>query len=200
MPNQILSQQNSDENENNKNNEIINASEPQTNSENQTASQKQENEKQLLVTDENKEISNIEVKVHTHRALKISLIILGIIVVLAVIAVTAFSVVNNKDTNIKQGISIEGIDVSNLSKESAKQKVQTEFLDKLDNTMYFQYGESQYSLALEQIDVKYKLDEAIEKAYSYGRSGSLIAQDIQIIKLKKHIRCTKQQKLQRRIL
>lgn len=185
MPNQILSQQNSDENENNKNNEIINASEPQTNSENQTASQKQENEKQLLVTDENKEISNIEVKVHTHRALKISLIILGIIVVLAVIAVTAFSVVNNKDTNIKQGISIEGIDVSNLSKESAKQKVQTEFLDKLDNTMYFQYGESQYSLALEQIDVKYKLDEAIEKAYSYGRSGSLIAQDIQIIKLKK---------------
>lgn len=185
MPNQILSQQNSDENENNKNNEITNANEPQTNGEKQEVSQNQENEKQLLVADENKGISNIEVKVHTHRALKISLIILGIIVVLAVIAVTAFSVVNNKDTNIKQGISIEGVDVSGLSKDSAKQKVQTEFLDKLDNTMYFQYGESQYSLALEQINVQYKLDEAIEKAYSYGRSGSLIAQDIQILKLRK---------------
>ena len=78
-----------------------------------------------------KENKNIEVKVHTHRALKISLIILGIIMVIAVGSITVFSVINNKDKNIKQGVSIEGIDVSGLSKEAAKQKVQTEFFQQM---------------------------------------------------------------------
>ena len=178
MPNQILSQQNSDENENQKKNENLN----KNIKENEKKSKK---ENQLLVPDDNKGISNIEVKVHTHRALKISLIILGIIMVIAVGSITVFSIINNKDTNIKQGVSIEGVDVSGLSKDAAKQKVQTEFLDKLDNTIYFQYGESQYSLALEQINVQYKLDEAIENAYNIGRIGSLISQDLKLIKLKK---------------
>ena len=159
MPNQILSQQNSDENENQKKNENLD----KNIKENEKKSKK---ENQLLVPDDNKEISNIEVKAHTHRALKISLIILGIIMVIAVGSITVFSIINNKDTNIKQGVLIEGVDVSGLSKDAAKQKVQTEFLDKLDNTIYFQYGESQYSLALEQINVQYKLDEAIENAYN----------------------------------
>lgn len=178
MPNQILSQQNSDENENQKKNENLN----KNIKENEKKSKK---ENQLLVPDDNKGISNIEVKVHTHRALKISLIILGIIMVIAVGSITVFSIINNKDINIKQGVSIEGVDVSGLSKDAAKQKVQTEFLDKLDNTIYFQYGESQYSLALEQINVQYKLDEAIENAYNIGRIGSLISQDLKLIKLKK---------------
>ncbi|MGN1268153.1 MAG: peptidoglycan binding domain-containing protein, partial [Candidatus Aphodocola sp.] len=92
---------------------------------------------------------------------------------------------NNKDTKIKKGVSIEGIDVSELSKEEAKNKIQTEFLDKLDETIYFQYGENLYSLALEQLNVDYKLDEAVDKAYNVAREGSIIQRDLKVISLKK---------------
>ena len=109
--------------------------------------------------------------------------IFSIIIILCVIALIAFSVINNKDNKIKKSVSIEGINVSELTKEQAKQKVQEEFLNNLDDTIYFQYGESQYSLALEQISAKFKLDEAVDKAYNFGREGSIIQKDIEILKL-----------------
>lgn len=83
MANQILSQQNSDENENQKKNENLDKNIKEN-------EKKNKKENQLLVPDDNKGICNIEVKVHTHRALKISLIILGIIMVIAVGSITVF--------------------------------------------------------------------------------------------------------------
>ena len=59
-------------------------------------------------------------------------------------------------------------------------------MDKLENTIYFQYGENLYSLALEQINAKYKLDDAVQKAYNVGRDGSLITRDITVFKLPKN--------------
>ena len=102
------------------------------------------------------------------------------------IVVIVFSVKNTKDTNIKQGVSIENVDISGLSMEDAKKKVKEEFLDRLNNNIYFQYGEEGYSLAFEQIDVKYDLDNAIEKAYSIGRTGTIIERDLKVLNLKKH--------------
>ncbi len=108
------------------------------------------------------------------------------VVFLFLLVVIVFSVKNTKDTNIKQGVSIENIDISGLSIEEAKNKVQTEFLDRLNSNIYFQYGEEGYSLAFEQIDVKYDLDKAIEKAYNLGRTGTIIERDLKVLNLKKH--------------
>lgn len=179
MANQILSQGNSndkDENEkkNNKNEKI--------DKENEKIVEKEEN-KQLIVTDTNTQIDNSQVKVKKHIALKVTGITFLVIIILCIAGLTAFSIINNKDDKIKKGVSIEGVDVSELSKEEAKQKVQEQFLNTLDNTIYFQYGESQYSLALEQINVKFELDNAIDKAYNMGREGSIIQRDIEILKL-----------------
>lgn len=103
-----------------------------------------------------------------------------------ILVVSVFSIINNKDTKIKKGVSVEGIDVSGLSKEEAKNKIQTEILDKLDETIYFQYGENLYSLALEQLNVEYKLDDAIDKAYNIGRDGSIIQRDLKVLSLRKY--------------
>ena len=59
---------------------------------------------------------------------------------MCIAGLTTFSVINNKDEKIKKGVTIEGVDISELSKEEAKQKVQQQFLDTLDDTIYFQYG------------------------------------------------------------
>ena len=189
MANQILSHGNSndkDENEKKeKNNKAEENKKEKIDKKSEKASKKDENT-QLIVPDTNTQIDNSQVKVKKHIALKVIAIIFSIVIVLCIAGLTIFSVINNKDDKIKKGVTIEGVDVSELSKEEAKQKVQEQFLDTLDDTIYFQYGESQYSLALEQISAKFKLDEAVDKAYKLGREGSIIQRDLEIIKLTKN--------------
>lgn len=183
MANQILSQGNSnDKDENEKKKKIEENKNEKIDKKNEG---KEENTK-LIVPDTNTQIDSSQIKVKKHIALKVTGIIFLVIIILCVASLIAFSVINNKDNKIKKGVTIEGIDVSELSKEEAKQKVQEQFLNTLDNTIYFQYGESQYSLALEQISVKFKLDEAVDKAYNMGREGSIIQRDIEILKLNKN--------------
>lgn len=116
----------------------------------------------------------------------VTVISLIVILLICVCVLTAYSIINYTDEKIKKGVFIEGVDVSKLTLDEAKNKVQTEFLDKLENTIYFQYGENLYSLALEQINAKYKLDDAVKEAYKVGRTGSLITRDLTVLKLPKN--------------
>ena len=143
-------------------------------------------ENKLIVADENVNIEEMRSKSKLKLGLKISAISLGVIILLFIISVIVFSVMNYRDDKIKKGVYIEGVDVSELSIDEAKNKVQTEFLDNLDNTIYFQYGENLYSLALEQIKVQYKLEEAVQEAYNIGRTGSLINRDLKVLSLYKN--------------
>ena len=140
-------------------------------------------ENKLIVAENNNEIENIAKNTKTKLGIKITIISFLVVLFLCIVVITVFSIMNYKDNKIKKGVSIEGIDVSELTKEEAKNKIQTEFLDKLDDTIYFQYRENMYSLALEQINVQYKLDEAINSAYNVGRIGSLIDRDIKVLEL-----------------
>lgn len=186
MANQILSHGNSnDKDENEKNNKIEENKKEKIDKKNNE--NLKEKNTQLIVPDNSTQIDNYTpIKVKKHIVLKVIAITFLIIIILCITALAAFSIMNNRDEKIKKGVSIEGIDVSELSKEEAKRKVQEQFLDTLDNTIYFQYGESQYSLALEQISVKFLLDDAIDMAYNIGREGSIIQRDIEIVKLTKN--------------
>lgn len=150
----------------------------------------EENESNIVVADTNTEMKANPSFNLNPKKMKKGLIISGISVLsvlfLFFLVVLIFSINNNKDLNIKKGVSIENVDISGLSKEDAKNKVQTEFLDKLDNNILFQYGDEGYTLAFEQIDVKYDLDAAIEKAYNIGRTGTIIERDLKVLDLPKH--------------
>lgn len=170
MSNQILDQDNFEENGNTDNN-----------------IDKTTEQNQLILPDSN---DMAQVKTQNNKKVKkVSLLTISIIFVLIfafIITYIIFSIINNNDTTIRKGVSIEDIDVSGLTKDEARYKIQTEFLDQLDDTIYFQYGENVYSLALEQINVEFKLEDAIQKAYNIGRIGSLFSKNIEIYNLKKH--------------
>lgn len=177
MPNQILNEDNSDDKDKK---EMKNESQKET-------KKNEEKNNQLVVQNENTSIDTAQItKTKSNLALKISLSVVGILILVIISILVAFSVINNRDNKIKKGVSIEGIDVSELSKEEAKQKIQTEFLDNLENAIGFQYGENKYTLALEQIEVKYQLDEAIDDAYNIGRVGSIFQSDLKILDLRKN--------------
>lgn len=141
--------------------------------------------KELLVADNSKEINNVY-KDNLKKKIKITSIIFMTILLIAIILITVFSYINYRDDKIKKGVLIEGIDVSGLTMDEAKNKIQTDFLDTLDNTIYLQYGDSVYSIALEQIDVNYDLDTAVKTAHDVGRIGSFINRDIKVLSLGKN--------------
>lgn len=145
----------------------------------------------IMVADKNTDISSGGNGFGSNpKKLKKGLLIAGIsvlsVVFLFLIVVIVFSYRNVHDTNIKDGVRIENVDISGLSKDEAKTKVQEEFLNRLNSNILFQYGEEAYSLAFEQIDVKYDLDGAIEKAYNIGRTGTIIERDLKVLDLKKN--------------
>ena len=87
---------------------------------------KEENDGKEILADAESLIKNtnvIENKPKTKKFIYFFVIPLLVLVILIAVLSTIFALVNIKNTNIINGIFIEGIDVSNLSKEQAKEKV-----------------------------------------------------------------------------
>ncbi len=143
-------------------------------------------ENKLVVADNNKSVQTFPPRAGIKFKFNLftSLCLIAIISIMVVI--TTFAIINENDIKIKKGVSIQGIDVSELTKEQAKEKVKQEFLDNLDNIIYFQYGENQYPIDFQQINVEFLLDKAIEDAYNIGRTGSFITKNIKVLTLPKH--------------
>lgn len=70
---------------------------------------------------------------------------------------------------IANNIFIEGIDVSNQTKENAKELFLAEYAPK---NIILNYGDKKYEISPDEIDLKYDLDEVIEKAFQYTKTDS----------------------------
>ena len=57
----------------------------------------------------------------------LSAIILGIVILILAIFSTIFALINMSNTKIVKGVKIDGIDVSGLSKEEAKEKIESAY-------------------------------------------------------------------------
>ncbi len=144
------------------------------------------NQNKLVVADANKSVQSFPPKKGFKIKMNLATILCLIFFIFILGTMTTFAIINENDVKIKKGISIEGIDVSELTKDEAKTKIQEEFLNNLDKIIYFQYAENQYSIDFEQINVEFLLDEAVENAYNIGRSGSIISKNVKVLTLPKH--------------
>ncbi len=79
----------------------------------------------------------------------------------------------NIDT-IYQGISVDGTDVSGLTKQEALQKLQQQADMHLGNQkITIQQKEKSWDIPFSQLDIKYDVEAAVEQAWQTGRSGEL---------------------------
>ena len=148
-----------------------------------------EKETKELIKPENKEIIKQEEKPEFVKELikkrkKVKrLIISGIAIVLfLIIFSTIFAILNTNNSKIINGISIKNIDISNLSKEEAVDKL-TEGLNKeLIAEIDLSYG-NDYSVTLkpEQIEFIYDIAAVVEEAYNKGRTGNILIDNYTII-------------------
>ena len=110
------------------------------------------------------------------------LVTLALILMLLFISVMYFT---EEYTNpyMHRGVRIEDIDVSNLSKEDALKEVKS-FTDEMikNKVVNFTYEDISVPVPLRDFGYKLNLEDAINKAYSYGRSDNLFYNYLDIIK------------------
>ena len=110
------------------------------------------------------------------------LITLALILMLLFISVMYFT---EEYTNpyMHRGVRIEDIDVSSLSKEEALKEVKSVTDEMIKNKVVnFTYEDISVPVPLRDFGYKLNLEDAINKAYSYGRSDNLFYNYLDIIK------------------
>lgn len=111
------------------------------------------------------------------------LIPLFIFAILVGILSTVFALINRDNETIFSGISIQGIDVSNLTIDEAKRKVSSIIGNHISEEISLQYNDFQTVILPEQFGVSFDVDSAVEQAYSIGKSDSLIKNNYTILSL-----------------
>lgn len=94
-------------------------------------------------------------------AIMITLIICSLIIFSII-----FALLNIRNTNILSGISISNIDVSEMSKEEALQKVNDIINEKLTSDITIKHGSHETVVNTSQFGIKFNIDKAVNKAYN----------------------------------
>lgn len=130
------------------------------------------------------QIKEEQYKIKSDNKKRTIIIICVTLLVLVMIATTGFALFNINNTKIISNISIEGIDVSKLSKDEAEQKVLEALEQNLEQNIIAKTQEFEYEIQLSQIEATYDTNKAIEEAYNIGRDGNIFSNNLEIIKCK----------------
>lgn len=109
-------------------------------------------------------------------------------IVIALIIVSVFSIIfalmNINNKNILKGISILGIDVSDLTVEEAKKRINDAINQKFSNekdSIVLKHGELEVSVNANTFNAKFDVDTAVAEAYNIGRGGNIVTNNYAIL-------------------
>ena len=107
----------------------------------------------------------------------VSTVLICVILLFSVI----FALVNINNDKIMSGISIMGIDVSELGKEEATKKLQELTENKASEDISLKYGEFETAINGNQFNISYDVEKAVAQAYNIGRDGNIIVNNYSIL-------------------
>lgn len=111
---------------------------------------------------------------HLHsKGVRILGISILVFIILLSIAFFIFTFLNSKNANIISGISIKGIDFSNLSVDEAKETLQNYINENLPENITLVHNEYETSIPLSSLNVSFDIDSAVNQAYETGKSGNI---------------------------
>ena len=149
----------------------------------------------ILFTGDSSPISDEEVKVFKDAEKIINnnkkkkhpvLIVLSIIIVILFLAFlvlsTIFALLNINSDKIVNGVSVVGIDISNLTKQEALDKLNAEFSNRISKDIVLKHNDELYSFIPSQIEGNYDVNKVVDQAYTIGRDGNIFQNNYSIIK------------------
>ena len=122
---------------------------------------------------------------HLHsKGIRIFGISILVFIILLSIAFFIFTFLNSKNENIISGVSIKGIDVSNLSVEEAKETLQNFINENLPENITLVHNDYETSIPLSALNVNFDIDSAVNQAYATGKSGNIFENSFIALKTK----------------
>lgn len=120
---------------------------------------------------------------HEKKQKKNLFIIINIVIIIGLLIVfsTIFALMNVTKAVIINGVSIKGIDVSNLTVSEATKKITEALNIELNSSIKLQANEYETTLNTSQFEFQYNIANAVEEAYSIGRSGNIIKNNYEIL-------------------
>ena len=114
--------------------------------------------------------------------------IIVVVSVLLLISVMVFSVIfalmNKNSDKIVEGIFVKGIEISGLTKEEATAKLNEIFTNHLKKDIVLKHNEFETAITPEQIETNFNITEAVDLAFSVGRTGKILKDNYDIINAK----------------
>ena len=105
-----------------------------------------------------------------------------IAIIVLIIAFGIFTVYNANNDNIVSGVFIKNIDVSNLSKNQAKEKISSYINENLPENIALKHNDYETSIPLSSLNLSFDIDSAVDYAYSIGKNGNIFENSFQAIK------------------
>ena len=115
------------------------------------------------------------------RTILISIFVIAVVAILALIFSTIFALLNVNQEKFLDGVSIQGVDLSGLSYEEGKSKLDEIYNKKLEKDITLYYGEYSGVLNPTLMEVNYQTEKALDEAYNIGKSGNIFVNNYQIL-------------------
>lgn len=123
----------------------------------------------------------VPVKKKTTNMLSIfGLLVISFILFLLVVF-SIFTIYNVLNSNIISGVSIKGVDVSNLSPSDAKYQLDNYLKDKLPEEITVKYKDFETTISLSQMDISFDTKSATSLAFQIGREGNIFENNLSIL-------------------
>lgn len=124
----------------------------------------------------------IDVKTTMLGVLGIFGILVFIAIIVLIITFSIFTVYNANNDNIACGIYIKNVDVSNLSKDEAKEKISSYINENLPENIALKHNDYETSIPLSSLNLSFDIDSAVDSAYSIGKNENILKNSFQAIK------------------
>ena len=124
----------------------------------------------------------IDVKTTMFGVLGIFGILVFIAIIVLIITFSIFTVYNANNDNIASGIYIKNVDVSNLSKDEAKEKISSYINENLPENIALKHNDYETSIPLSSLNLSFDIDSAVDSAYSIGKNENILKNSFQAIK------------------
>ena len=125
--------------------EIKNETEENKKSVTQVIEKEEEKEKKEEPNEEVVEVENTEPTKEHNKTIWIVLITIAILIILVALFSTIFAVINMKSDKVLKGITINEIDISELTKEQAIEKLNNIYGTRAEQQIYLTHGEYETS-------------------------------------------------------
>lgn len=106
---------------------------------------------------------------------------IAIVIVLALLFSTIFALFNMNKETIASGVKIKGIDVSGLTAEEARGKIETIYQEKKEKEISIKYEDYETTINPTIIETKYDVEKAVKEATSIGRDSNIFANNYEIL-------------------